>query len=199
MSILTSELPKTVAKPLNGIIKLMNFMITAGGVIMALTFFMVVIVRYGFSGNLFAYEEWLMMISFWMFFMAAAVASARKEHVNADVLGFLISNPRIIWWRELVVEIIEITVLSVVTYWGFLMLQEEIASYPMWQTTVGLKIPFFVPRLGIFLGFFFMTIFAVLHFYLLLRNGPKWPEREAREIAERVVPDDEPVKAQETA
>lgn len=61
----------------------------------------------------------------------------------------------------------------------------------MWQTTVALKIPFFVPRLGIFLGFLFMTLFAVLHFYLLLRNGPKWPVREPREIAERVEPEDE--------
>ncbi|AEV38226.1 TRAP dicarboxylate transporter, DctQ subunit [Pseudovibrio sp. FO-BEG1] len=199
MSILTSELPRPVAKPLNGVIKLMNLMITAGGVIMALTFFMVVIVRYGFGGNLFAYEEWLMTISFWMFFMAAAVASARKEHVNADVLGFLIKNPRIIWWREVAVEIIEIGVLSAVTYWGFLMLQEEVASYPIWQTTVALKIPFFVPRLGIFLGFLFMTLFAVLHFYLLLRNGPKWPEREPREIAESVDPEEEQVKAQGAA
>ena len=191
MSILTSELPKPVSGPLNGLIKLMNFMITAGGVIMALTFFMVVIVRYGFGGNLFAYEEWLMTVSFWMFFMAAAVASARKEHVNADVLGFLIKNPRIIWWREIAVEIIEIGVLSAVTYWGYLMLQEELASYPIWQTTVALKIPFFVPRLGIFLGFLFMTLFAVLHFYLLLRNGPKWAEREPRAIAESVDPEKE--------
>lgn len=191
MSILTSELPKPVARPLNTVIKLMNFMITAGGVIMALTFFMVVIFRYGFGANLFAYEEWLMTISFWMFFMAAAVASARKEHVNADVLGFLIKNPRVIWWRELAVETIEIIVLCAVTYWGFLMLQEEVASYPIWQTTVALKIPFFVPRLGIFLGFLFMTIFAVLHFYLLLKNGPRWPVREPRELAETVIPERE--------
>lgn len=177
MTNLTDELPRGISVPLTIILKIMNAMIIAGGCIMALTFLFVVIFRYGFNANLFAYEEWLMTISFWMFFMASAVGAARKAHINADVLGFLIKNEKIVWYRELIVEAIEIFLLCLVVYWAFLMLQEEIASYPLWQTTNALRIPFFVPRLGIFLGFVFMTIFAVLHFYLLLKNGPSWTFR----------------------
>ncbi len=181
MTNLTDELPRGISAPLSIILKLMNAMIIAGGCIMALTFLFVVIFRYGFNANLFAYEEWLMTISFWMFFMASAVAASQKAHLNADVLGFLIKDPKLIWWREVIVETIEVVVVLLVTYWAWLMIAEEIASYPLWQTTNALKIPFFVPRMGIFLGFVFISIFAILHFYLLLSRGPGW-QKKIREI-----------------
>jgi TRAP-type C4-dicarboxylate transport system permease small subunit len=185
MTNLTDELSGGLSGPLRVILKIMNAMIIAGGCIMALTFLFVVIFRYGFNANLFAYEEWLMTISFWMFFMASAVAASQKAHLNADVLGFLIKNPKLIWWRQVLVETIEIIVVLLVTYWAWLMIAEEIASYPLWQTTNALKIPFFVPRMGIFLGFVFISIFALLHFYLLLSRGPGWQAKvRAAEEAE---------------
>ncbi|WP_082733836.1 TRAP transporter small permease [Polycladidibacter hongkongensis] len=176
MTNLTDELPGGAAGPLERVLKLMQALVIAGGVVMALTFSFVVVFRYGFNANLFAYEEWLMAASFWVFFIGAALASAQKAHINADILGFLITNPRVIWWRELVVETIEILVLLLVCYWAYLMIAEEIGTYPLWQTTNALKIPFLVPRLGIFVGYICMTAFAILHFYLLIRKGPGWAD-----------------------
>lgn len=140
---------------------------------MALTFFFVVIFRYGFGADLFAYEEWLITIAFWMFFMASAAATHDRAHINADIVGFLISDPKLIWYRALLVEGLELIILAVVTYWGFLMCQEELNTYPKWQSTIALNIPFLVPRVGIFFGFMMMTVYTVLHFCLLLRNGPE--------------------------
>ena len=56
MTNLADELPRGISAPLSIILKLMNAMIIAGGCIMALTFLFVVIFRYGFNANLFAYD-----------------------------------------------------------------------------------------------------------------------------------------------
>ncbi|WP_432472441.1 TRAP transporter small permease [Amphritea sp. HPY] len=170
----TNEFSPAIRIPMAIIMKFMNFVIISSGIIMALTFFFVVIFRYGFGADLFAYEEWLMTIAFWMFFMASAVATHDRVHVNADIVGFLISDPKVIWYRALLVEGIELIIVAVVTYWGFLMCQEEFNTYPNWQSTIALKIPFLVPRVGIFLGFLMMTVYTVLHLCLLFRNGPEF-------------------------
>jgi len=173
MSDYISKFSPGIRVPLSLIMKFMNFIIIASGIIMSLTFFFVVIFRYGFGADLFAYEEWLMTIAFWMFFMASAVATHDKAHVNADILGTLIHSPKLIWLRALLVESIELIIVITVTYWGFLMCQEELNTYPNWQATIALKIPFMVPRVGIFMGFLMMSVYTALHLYLLLLNGPK--------------------------
>ena len=136
------------------------------------TFFFVVIFRYGFGANLVAYEEWLVAIAFWMYFMASAVATHERAHVTADILGFLIRDPKIIWYRALLVGALELTILCVITYWGFLMCQEELNTYPNLQSTIALKIPFLVPRVGSFSGCVMMTVYTLLHCCLLFRRGP---------------------------
>ena len=52
------------------------------------------------------------------------------------------------------------------------MLADEISDYPVWKTTIALKIPFIIPRTGIFVGFAFMAIYSALGIYLMLRAGP---------------------------
>lgn len=154
------------------ILSIMQFLITAAGCIMSLTFFFVVILRYGFHADLFAYEEWLMVIAFWLFFLASAVATHNNSHITADILGILLKNSRTIWIRSILVKSIELCILLYLTYLGYVMIAEEIAAYPMWQKSIALKIPFLAPRLGIALGFFMMTIYTILHLYLLAKEGP---------------------------
>ncbi|MBE3671323.1 C4-dicarboxylate ABC transporter [Vibrio navarrensis] len=150
----------------------MNFIIILAGCIMALTFFFVVILRYGFDADLFAYEEWLMVVAFWMFFMASAVATHNNVHINADILGIFIKSQKVAWIRTIVVQAIEFIVLIYLTYLSYVMVAEEITSYPMWQTSIALKIPFLVPRLGIALGFLMMAVYTALYLYVLFKEGP---------------------------
>lgn len=171
MTSVTEKLPIIVGKPLELSLKFMRLVVTISGFTMALTFLFVVLMRYVFGGNLFAYEEWLMAISFWGFFMGAALASERKLHINADILGVVIKDPRVAWWRQVVVNSIELVITVVITYWAWLMVLDEIKSYPIWQTTAALKIPFVVWRAGIFLGFVYMSIFSAAHLYVLLKEG----------------------------
>jgi TRAP-type C4-dicarboxylate transport system permease small subunit len=172
MTELVDKLPSVLAGPARIAIATKNFVIVAASLIMALTFGFVVVARYCFSADLFAYEEWLMVICFWMFFMGSAVATYDKSHVNADLLGFILENPRAIWTRNVAVEFIELLVTCAIIYWAWLMINDEISYYPRWQTTIALHIPFLVPRLGIFLGFVLMGFYSALHLYVLLKMGP---------------------------
>lgn len=156
---------------LHNLQKVMHFIIIISGCIMALTFFSVVILRYGFNANLFAYEEWLMVIAFWMFFMASAVATHNRAHICADILGVFIKKPTTMWVRTLTVKLIELVILCYLSYLGVSMIIEEIAVYPMWQMSIALKIPFIVPRLAICLGFTMMTVYTALYIYILLSEG----------------------------
>ncbi|MES0885154.1 TRAP transporter small permease [Roseibium sp. SCP14] len=173
MTSVTDKLPVAVGRPLNLILKVMRLIVTVSGFVMAGTFLFVVLVR-NFGGNLFAFEEWLMAISFWGFFMGAVLASERRMHINADILSVIITNPHLAWWRQLVVQIIEFVVTMIISYWAYLMVRDEILSYPIWQTTAALKIPFLFWRTGIFLSFIFMSVFAAAHLYVHIvdRNAP---------------------------
>jgi TRAP-type transport system small permease protein len=157
---------------IRSLVKAMNAIIIVAGCIMALTFFFVVILRYGFSADLFAYEEWLMAIAFWMFFMASAVATYSNTHITADILGILLRDPRKIWLRGMIVTGAELVILVFLTYLGALMILEDLVAYPRWQTTIALKIPFIVPRAGIFIGLFLMTAFSLISLIVQIKTGP---------------------------
>ncbi|MFW3615558.1 TRAP transporter small permease [Billgrantia antri] len=172
MNNLTDKFTGPGAKFLRAIQASMHFMIISSGCIMALTFFFVVVLRYGFNADLFAYEEWLMTVAFWMFFMASAVATHDNAHINADILGIFLKSPTLSWIRNIAVKAIELIVLLYLTYLGYIMVAEEVAAYPNWQTSIALKIPFLVPRLGIALGFLMMTVYTALSIYVLLKERP---------------------------
>ena len=176
MTELTDYLPAKAARPLRTLRAVMHAIIIANGCLMALTFFCVVILRYVLHADLFAYEEWLMAIVFWGFFMAAAIATHDLAHINADILGLLIADPKWRWWRAVLVEVMELLILTYLTWLGWQMVAEEIANYPMWQSTIALNIPFLVPRAAIALGFALMWLFSALHLWVLLRGGKAAPD-----------------------
>ncbi|MCR9061049.1 TRAP transporter small permease [Roseibium album] len=172
MTEIVDRLPAVAATPMRLTLKFMRLFVAAGGLLMALTFFVVVIVRYGFSGNLFAYEEWLLAISFWTFFLGAALAAERKSHVNADILGVVLGRSRLAWWRGLAVYLIEFVIGIYIVYWCYLAVESEIIAYPLWEKTTALKIPAVFPRTAILVGFFFMTLFNTIYMILHIIDGP---------------------------
>lgn len=172
MNSLTEKFSGPGGQLLRAILRLQNFIIIFAGCIMALTFFCVVILRYLFDADLFAYEEWLLPIAFWMFFIASAIATHDDVHINADILGVFLKNPRYIWIRTIIVKTIELFILCYLNYLGYVMIAEEVSAYPTWDTSIALKIPFLVPRLGIALGFLMMAVYTALYLYVLLKEGP---------------------------
>ncbi len=168
---LTDQLPPKTGAIVRRLLQLKYAFLMISTFVLALTFFLVVVLRYLLESDLFAYEEWLMPLCFWLFFLGSAVGTYEDTQIKADILESWFKNPRFIWWRRVILTIVELIITCFLVYWAILMLRDEIASYPQWQTTIALRIPFFVPRFGIFIGFVFMAFYSALHLYVLLKLG----------------------------
>lgn len=172
MIIFEDALPSRLRKIVRLMVKIKTGLVVLALPILPITFFFVVFFRYILERDLFAYEEWLMPICFWMFFLASALGTYHDKQINADLLDEFTNNETLIWLRKVAITFIELVITLFVLHWAWLMLADEIAAYPRWKTTIALKIPFFIPRLGIFVGILFMAFYSALAFYVFLRVGP---------------------------
>ncbi|NCF37432.1 MAG: TRAP transporter small permease subunit [Gammaproteobacteria bacterium] len=172
MVLLESELPHGLRSIVRALVRIKTVIVVFSLPILPITFFLVVLFRYVLETDLFAYEEWLLPICFWLYFLGGALGTYDDVHINADLLGAVSDSPKYLWLRKIAITIIELVIVLFVVYWAYLMLADEIASYPGWKTTIALKIPFFIPRVGIFLGFVFMAFYSALFLYLLWKVGP---------------------------
>ncbi|KIC15136.1 C4-dicarboxylate ABC transporter [Leisingera sp. ANG-M6] len=175
---ITDELPAIIGYPMKAIAFLMRQIVMVSGFLMAFTFGAVVVIRYGFGGDLFAYEEWLLGISIVGFFAGAVLASARNLHINADILGIVIQNPRMIWWRGFIVLTVELLVILFLMYACYVSLLDDF-SFPRLRATPVLRIPFVTWRIGIMVAFGFMAMFTTAYLYVHIRQGLGLPLKSA--------------------
>jgi TRAP-type C4-dicarboxylate transport system permease small subunit len=172
MSELSQHLSPGWSRFVDRLVTIKSWLLAIGCIIMAGTFFLVVIFRYGFGSDLFAYEEWLLIICFWMYFAGAAMGTYDGSHVNADLLTYVIKDPRKAHVRAVIIGGIEFIIAMALVYWSALMIIDEIDSYPRWRATIALRIPFFVPRLAMLVGFATMAFYSLLHLIVLVKTGP---------------------------
>ncbi len=175
MTELTDHIPAGLRRPVRVMLAVKSAFVCVASLIMGFTFLCVVILRYGFEADLFAYEEWLLIICFWLYFMASALGTYENSHINADLLNYLTDNERLRWLRSIVVCIIELVVSLAAVYWAVLVIRDEFAAHPYWQATIALKIPFIVPRFAMLFGFGLMSFYSALRLYVLckLRREPE--------------------------
>ena len=172
MLLIDNGLPSSMVRFVRALVQIKSILVAITLPILPITFFFVVIFRYILHWDLFAYEEWLMPICFWIFFLGSALGTYYDRQINADLLDTITDNLTLLWLRKLIIQIIELFITFVLIYWAWLMISDEIAAYPNWKTTIALKIPFLYPRLGIFMGFAFMGFYNALSVFLMLRAGP---------------------------
>ena len=172
MIMFEDALPPWLQKFVAIMVKIKTIFVVVTLPILPITFFFVVFFRYILERDLFAYEEWLLPICFWMFFLASALGTYQDKQINADLFDEFTDNPNLLWLRKVFITFIELVITLFIVHWGWLMLADEIASYPRWKTTIALKIPFIVPRIGIVIGFAFMAFYSALSVYVLLKVGP---------------------------
>lgn len=167
---ITDELPRFIGAPMSAISILMKGIVMFSGFLMAFTFGAVVVIRYGFGGDLFAYEEWLLAISIVGFFAGAVLASERQLHINADILGIVIQNSKLIWWRTFLVLAIEVLVTLFLVYACYVSLLDDF-SFPRLRATTVLRIPFVSWRIAIMVAFALMAMFTGAYLYVHIRRG----------------------------
>ena len=166
-------LPDGLARLVDLMVRIKTILIVVTLPILPITFFLVVFLRYILEKDLFAYEEWLLMICCWMYFLGSALGTYYDTQINADLMASITKNPTFLWMRKVAITLVELVITVIVLYWGILMLSDEIGMYPRWKTTIALKIPFIVPRIGIVVGLFFMALYSALHLFVLFRIGAK--------------------------
>ena len=167
------HLPAGFAKIVDLMVRIKTLVIVITLPVLPITFFLVVFLRYVLEKDLFAYEEWLLMICCWMYFLGSALGTYYDTQINADLMANLTKNPFFLWFRKVSITLVELVITLVILYWGILMLGDELGMYPRWKTTIALKIPFIVPRIGIVVGLFFMAFYSALHLFVLVKLGAK--------------------------
>lgn len=167
-----NAIPGHLRGPLRRLLYIQRILLAVFSVVLAAVFFAVVVLRYGFEADLFAYEEWVLVVAFWLYFIGGAQGSYEDSHIKADFLSAFISNARVRWGFSILTNLLEFFVLAVLSYWAFLMVMEEVVQYPTWPATVAWKIPYALPRLGIFIGLLLMTFYSFLHLFVKFRCGP---------------------------
>ena len=167
------HVPDGLARLVDLMVRIKTILVVAALPILPITFFLVVFLRYILEKDLFAYEEWLLMICCWMYFLGSALGTYYDTQINADLMASITKNPNFLWIRKVTITLVELIITVIVLYWGILMLGDEIGMYPRWKMTIALKIPFIVPRIGIVVGLFFMALYSALHLFVLFRIGAK--------------------------
>ena len=140
--------------------------------LIATTFGVVVVLRYGFQMNLFAYEEWMMAAAFTLYFIGSAQGTYDNTHIKADLLKEWIKSETAKRWLDFVIIGLEVAIGAVLSYWGYLMVADDLSRYPNLPATPVYSIPLALPRGVIFLGFVLMTAYSAMHFVRVLA-GPQ--------------------------
>lgn len=134
-------------------------------IVLASIFFCVVLMRYVFETDLFAYEEWVLLLAFLLYFAGGAIASRHDHHIKADIIVELIKNPRHKQIYSIIIQMIEGLILLGITFFAIRMFLNEFQRWPNIPTTTVYKIPLAVPRFFITMGFILMTFHAFRNSY----------------------------------
>ena len=166
---------------IQGVVLLQKIVIATCSVLIAATFGVVVVLRYGFEANLFAYEEWMLVAAFILYFLGAAQGSYDDTHIKADLLTEWIRSESGLRRLRILIVGLEVIVAAVLSYWGFLMVADDLGRYPELPATPVYGIPLAVPRGTIFVGFVLMTAYAAMRLVRVFFEGRRPSDHARRE------------------
>ena len=160
---------------MNIIVRLEKAIVFACSSFIACAFCVIVLLRYGFESDLFAYEEWVLTVAFLLYFIGGALASHDDVHIKGDIVQEYIKSPRTKKLFHGSVLLLEAAIAAILTYFAFRMFVHEFARWPNIPTTPVYKIPLAVPRFFILAGLALMTLHSLANGLRHLRTGLAMP------------------------
>ncbi len=143
--------------------KLEGAIVALCSLFIAVAFSMVVIVRYVFHADLFAYEEIVLPVAFVLYFIGAARASRDDTHIKADLVLEALSTRRSRLAYQIFIFCAEGLIALIFAYLALKMFIGEFAKYPSMAKSTVYQLPLAVPRFFIFLGFLLMGMHSFAH------------------------------------
>ena len=166
------------------LVRLERAIVFACSTLIAGAFCVIVLLRYGFQSDLFAYEEWVLTAAFLLYFIGGALASHDDVHIKGDIVQEYIKSARAKKLFHGSVLLLEAVIAAILTYFAFRMFLHEFARWPNIPTTPVYKIPLAVPRFFIFAGLALMTLHSFLNGLRHLRTGLAMPHSSPSPAAE---------------
>ena len=118
-----------------------------------------IVLRYGFKTSLLWKTVMLENLTLWLCFLGAALATAEKRHISIDVLSRILPE-KITRYSHYVIEVLSITVVSILVYYGFEFLIDEqeiqatlIGTIPLWWAKTIIPIGFVIIDIHLLLQF----------------------------------------------
>jgi len=121
--------------------------------------FIQVLLRYVFKAPLMGIEELLLFPAIWLYMIGGVLASMRKDHITCGILTLYIKKPRSERIFNLAKDVISAFISSWLAYWAFWYFMY---SLRVWKVSDLLYIPMFLGESAIFIGLFFMVMYAYL-------------------------------------
>ncbi|WP_052265372.1 TRAP transporter small permease [Ruegeria sp. ANG-R] len=152
------------------LVKIERTIVFTCSLFLASVFFAVVLMRYVFETDLFAYEEWALVIAFLMYFAGGALASKTDSHIKADLISEIIKSEEAKRIYTGILQLVEAAILIGLSYFAIKMFLHEFARWPNIPTSTVYKIPLAVPRFFITAGFILMAFHALVNGIQILRG-----------------------------
>lgn len=125
-----------------------------------------IVLRYGFAISLLWKTVMLQNLTLWLCFLGAALATAEKRHISIDVLSRILPE-KINRYSHYLIDVLSITVVSILVYYGFVFLIDEMEL----QATLIGTVPLWWAKTIIPLGFVLIDIHLLLQFGIRLAGG----------------------------
>ncbi|MDO5114510.1 MAG: TRAP transporter small permease [Synergistaceae bacterium] len=166
-SIMDSEIWKSL-------LKVQRFIMFLTTVLMLVILGAVVLARYVLHADLYGYDEIVLVDSFWMYFIGAAYAMSKEEHIKADILATMMGE-KLLAVAKLAAGILQTSINFIFVVLAYNMVARSIET---WTVTSLWNIPYFIPQTAILLSFvitaLYLTVYTIRdynHLVALTRKG----------------------------
>ena len=143
----------------NNLAKIQKVILAFTTSVMLVILAIVVFMRYVLHEDFYGYNEIVLANSFWMYFIGAAFAMRREEHIKADILNNYVSK------KCAAVMKVTADFLQTTINFGMVFLSYSLvaANFKNWAITPLWEIPFVVPQVSILISFVLMSFYLTIY------------------------------------
>lgn len=150
---------------LDKLIKAMNkvqtYALFITGIGIAIVFAIEVLFRYVLKINLMGYEEVIIVVAFWLYFMGGAQGSYERIHVRANILSNFISSEKIVAAIDFFVSTLNVILLVIVAVLSIFFINNSIEIGA--RSTI-YRFPLTIGHMAVTVGYILMAFYAVVYY-----------------------------------